>query len=262
MMTQPTPIYTAENCRPAWQLDWTLTIFWREPPRSDDWLTALRDATEQEGVRILSHRFPTPDSSQFLISTKPTVRPVDLVRSVKGRLQYLVRERWPKALQRNYDLHSIGSTQLGKVESYVASQLEHHPIESAVLKAQLFDLQVVRPDVDLSQYRFTAHARYRCNLHLSFVNDGRWRESRPQVLERVRAMILKASDAKGHLLSRVGLLPDHLHLVLGFSPEESPLDVALSYMNNIAFVDDMQPVLMRSCYLGTVGEYDLGALRQ
>jgi hypothetical protein len=132
------------------------------------------DVTEQDGVRILSHRFATPDSSQFLVSTKPTVRPVDLVHSIKGRLQHLARERWPKALQRNYDLHSIGSTQLEKVEAYVASQLEHHPVESGVLKAQLSDLQVMRPDVDLSQFRFTAHARFRCNLHLSFVNDWRW----------------------------------------------------------------------------------------
>ncbi len=261
-MTRPNPIYTVDNCKPAWQLDWTLTVFWREPPWTDDWLAALTDVTEQDGVRILNHRFATPDSSQFLVSTKPTVRPVDLVRSVKGRLQYIIRERWPKALQRNYDLHGIGSTQLEKVEAYIASQLEHHSVESSVLNAQLLDFQVVRPDVDLSQFRFTAHARHRCNLHLSFVNDWRWRESRTRVLERVRAMILRASDTKGHLLSRVGLLPDHVHLVLGFSPEESPLEVALSYMNNIALVYDMQPVLMRSCYLGTVGEYDLGAMRQ
>ena len=74
-------------------------------------------------------------------------------------------------------------------------------------------------------------------------------------------MIRRCASAHGDLLSRVGLLPDHIHLVLGFSPEEAPLDVALRYMNNIAFVFGMEPVLMHSCYLGTVGEYDLGAAK-
>ena len=128
------------------------------------------------------------------------------------------------------------------------------------LRAQLADLQIVNPEVDLGQPRFTAHARFRCNLHLVFVLQRRWRELRPELWEAVRQLIRKASTKKGHLLSRLGLLPDHIHLVLGFGPDESPLEVAASYMNNIAFAHDMQPALIPSCYLGTIGEYDLGAI--
>lgn len=259
-MSRPDPIYTRENTELAWQLDWSVTVFWREPPWSDDWLDALKVATEADGVRVLKHRFPTPDSSQFFVSSLPTVRPVKVVRSIKGRLQYLVRERWPKAFQRNYDMHSIGSTTLEKAEAYAASQLEHHSITGEE-KWRLADFQVVRPDVDLSQPRFSAHARFWCNVHLVFVNEGRWRESRVDRLTQVRAMILRAASTKGDLLSRVGLLQDHVHLILGFDPEMAPIDVALRYMNNIAFIYDMQPVLMPSCYLGTVGQYDLGAVR-
>ncbi len=109
-MSGLTPIYTADNVKIAYQLNWSLTVFWHDAPFSDDWLPALRQVTEADGVRILEHRFVTPTCSLFLISTRPELLAREIPRSVKGRLQYLVRDRWPKAFQRNYDLRSIGST--------------------------------------------------------------------------------------------------------------------------------------------------------
>ena len=75
-------------------------------------------------------------------------------------------------------------------------------------------------------------------------------------------MIRNASSAKKHLLSRVGILPDHLHVTLGTHPDEAPGAVALSYMNNIAFVHDMRPILMHGCYLAGFGRYDLGVVHE
>ncbi len=83
------PIYTPENCSTAYQLDWSVTLFWKLIPATDDWLAELMPVTEADGVRILRHRFPTADCSQFLVSSKTSVRPVDVVRSIKGRLQYV-----------------------------------------------------------------------------------------------------------------------------------------------------------------------------
>ena len=48
------------------------------------------------------------------------------VNRVKGRLQYLVRQSQPKALQRNYALRSFGAATREAVEKYVGSQLAHH----------------------------------------------------------------------------------------------------------------------------------------
>ena len=72
-------------------------------------------------------------------------------------------------------------------------------------------------------------------------------------------MLLRASRAKGHFLSRAGIVPGHVHLTLGCALNESPQEVALSYMNNLAYVRGMLPVLQFSCYVGTFGEYDVGA---
>jgi hypothetical protein len=257
----PTPIYTVENTKPAYQLDWSLTVFWKRLIGSDSWLAELQAGTKKDGVRVLSHHFSTKGCSQFLLSTLPTVRPVDAVRSVKGRLQTLLRRTMVQAFLRNYDLHSVGSTTREKAEAYVASQLEHHSATVGEVLHHLADLQFSDPDVDLSAAQYSAHARHRCNLHLSFVHDGRSRVIWIPQLTAARNMILRACAAHGIRLSRIGLLPDHLHLIVGLSHETAPIDAALSLMNNIAFVYDMRPILMPSCFLGTIGEYNLGAVR-
>jgi hypothetical protein len=75
-------------------------------------------------------------------------------------------------------------------------------------------------------------------------------------------MVLKASSAKRHRLSRAGILADHVHLLLGCNLAESPQEVALGYLNNLAYAQQMRPVYQYGFYVGTVGEYDLGAIRR
>ena len=88
----PDPIYTADNLSLAYELRWSVAVFWTHtapPPAS--WLPPLQEVTEPDGVRILEHRFTKANVSQFLISTKPHVPPAQCLRSVEGRLQHLVR---------------------------------------------------------------------------------------------------------------------------------------------------------------------------
>jgi hypothetical protein len=75
-------------------------------------------------------------------------------------------------------------------------------------------------------------------------------------------MLLKAGRAKGHRLSRAGILADHVHLLLGCNLAESPQEVALGYLNNLAYAQQMRRVYQFGFYVGTVGEYDLGAIRR
>jgi hypothetical protein len=257
---QPRPVYSPDNIRVAYQLDWSLTIFWRQPVWTDDWFEALQQALELDGIRLLKHRFSEPHISLFLVSTRPDVLPIDIPRRVKGRLQHLIRSEVKKPFQRNYDLRSIGSTVREKLEDYLGRQLDHHPEEDRRLHWMLTDMQVIRPDNDLSQPRFTSHGRFWSNLHLVMVNDWRRRETCRANIERVRSILIRAAEKKQHLLSRIAIIPDHVHLLFGTGIEESPLAVALSYMNNVAFVYNMEPVLKSSCFIGTCGEYDLGVI--
>ncbi len=254
-------IYTPENTKPAYELNWGLTVFWRAAPVPDtQWLTALQQATEPDGVRVLKHRLTTGDASQFFVSTKPHVKPEALLRSVKGRLQHAIREQVPKAFQRNYGLRGIGAAKRSAVEQYVADQLGHHRMADPNVQQRLARFQKSYPDVDLSLPSFSAHGEYWYNLHVVFVSAERWMEIRERVLEERLNAIEATAGTCGHRLSRAAILPDHVHVTLGCGISESPEQVALGYMNACAEAAGSKPEWRFSYYTGTIGEYDRGAV--
>lgn len=264
-MPAPRPLYTAETIHVAYQLNWSVTLFWRDPITSDEWLVPLREATESDGVRILEHQFAAPDISRFLVSTKPGVAPPAMLRSLKGRLQVLVRAVRPRAFQRHYDVHSLGQARRETVETYLAGQVEHHPMADPRVTKSLERNQIEQGDVegvDLSAMRSSGHGRFRYSLHLVMGRTERHREIREEKLAIAREGILRISRERGMLLSRAGVLPDHLHLLVGCPWEMSPLEVALCIMNNLAWMHGMKPIFEPGAYLGTVGEYDRNAVRK
>lgn len=257
----PAPIYTTQNCDdPAYQLDWSYSAFWRTRPPDLSWLDELTRLNEPDHIRILQHQFREPNVSQFLISTRPDVTPLLVVQRVKGRLQHLLHGSMPKPFRRNYSLRSIGSTRRDKLEQYLANQLNHHPMADLRVQQRLAQYQIFRPDVDLAQPSRTSHAEYGYNLHLVIVNDERYLEIRDEVLAGLRDMVLRAADTKGHRLSRAAIVPDHIHLTVRCQLEESPEEVVLGYLNNLAYACGMRPVFRFGYYVGTFSEYDLGVI--
>jgi hypothetical protein len=101
----------------------------------------------------------------------------------------------------------------------------------------------------------------RHNLHVVLVHRERWNEVREDVLASVRDMVVRAAEAKGYLLSRAGVLADHVHLLLGCPIDVAPDEVALGFLNNLAFAQGMRPVYQYGAFVGTVGEYTTGALK-
>jgi REP element-mobilizing transposase RayT len=257
----PDPIYTADNCcEPAYQLNWSYSLFWHKLPPDAAWLESLQAATEADGIRILQHEFGEKSVSQFLVSTRPDVAPQLIAQRLKGRLQHLVKATAPSAFQRNYAIRSVGSANRETIDDYLKGQVDHHPSADERVTEHLQDIQIHNAEVDLSQPSQTSHAIYWYNLHLVLVNDGRYREVHAEPLQALHDMLLKASGTKSHDLSRGAILPDHIHLALRCKIDESPESVALSYLNNLAFALGMKRVFRFGYYVGTFGEYDLGAI--
>ena len=255
------PIYTPKNTNPAYQLNWGLTIFWREDPIDDDsWLEELQSATEPDGVRVLKHRSISGTASQFFVSTRPPVSPAELIRSVKGRLQHVVRDQRPKAFQRNYSLRSIGAGKRDVVEEYVEDQLGHHKMADPAVQQRLKRYQQSFPGVDLGCRVRGAHGEYWYNLHLVFVNEGRWMEIREWMLDVLQATMISVCKKYEYRLSAIALLADHNHLTLGCPIDQSPEHVALTFLNNCAYKVGMKPIFRFGYYVGTFGEYDRGAV--
>jgi REP element-mobilizing transposase RayT len=132
----------------------------------------------------------------------------------------------------------------------------------APTQALLVHFQLEFPKVDLALRQTTAHGAYLYNLHLVLVHDGRWREIREQELVRTRNMVLRVAAVKKHRVSRLALLADQLHMVLGVPPVSSPEEIALAYLNNLAYTHGMQAVFSQGYYVGTVGDYDSWAIRR
>lgn len=262
-MSRPEPRYTPQNCQTAYQLNWSLSLFWKaNPVATDTWLADLKLVTEKDGVRILTHRMKGEGTSQFFVSTKPDVSPSEIVRSVKGRLQHRIREHAPRALKGNYSIKSVGEANLAELEGYLDLQLERHPMADARVQASLERFQIDDPAIELSQPRRSTNGEFICNLHIVLVYDGRWREIREEKLARNRDVIVKTAAKKGHLLAKARILADHIHMMVGCGVTENPMEVVLAYMNNIAYAYEMRPVFQYGFFVGTFGEYDRGAIRR
>jgi REP element-mobilizing transposase RayT len=132
--------------------------------------------------------------------------------------------------------------------------------QRSTFRAKLQRFQIVDPESDLSKSRATSHALYTFNLHVVLEVQPGEAAYDEATLQAWRDMILRASQAKGHLQSRASVLPNHIHLLLGCQLDESPEQVALSYLNNLAHACGMWALFKFSYFVGTFGEYDLGAI--
>ncbi len=259
----PEPLYTSGNCKPSYELRWSLALFSTcDLLPSDGWLPALKKVVEVDGVRILEFQASHQPVLHFLLSTKPEVTPPAIVKSVKGRLQHLIRNSCSGAFQRNFSLSSVGEVRQEVIENYVASQLGHHRMADERVQERLAAYQLEFPVVDLSEPIFSSHGRYLFNLHLVLAHGGRWCQVREDRLAKTRDMILGIAGKKQHRLPHAAILADHVHLTIGCAIEESPETVALTYMNNLAYAHGMERLFCHSYFVGAFGKYDLNAIRR
>ncbi len=259
----PEPLYTIENCAPAYQLRWSLALFSSLPlPPFDQWLDDLKAVTERDSVRILEYHVLPNGTNLFLLSTQTSVTPPAIVKPIKGRLQTILRPVATIDFRCNFRLTSVGEATVSVVENYVAQQLEHHRLASHSSQQLLQRFSLAFDDVDLTEPLNSSHGQYVLALHIVLVHAARWRIAEPAFLEKTRDAILAAAAKKQHRILRLSLLPDHVHFTLKIRYEVSPAEVALSYMNNIAFRHGMLNLWMPSYYVGTIGPYDMNAVRR
>ncbi|MBS0206186.1 MAG: hypothetical protein JSS49_25100 [Planctomycetes bacterium] len=258
----PDPLYTTASCRPAYQLRWSLALFVKQPlPPSDEWIDLLTAEAERDGVRVLDSCVQNRNPF-FTLSSRPEVSAPQIVKSIKGRLQNAIQHQVPKAFRRNFHLTSLGAANRKSTEAYVAQQLGHHHMADERVDRMLADFQLQFPDVDLSQPQYSSHGMYLYNLHVVLVHQERWNDICRTRLQTTTDMVVRSARVKGHRLSRVALLADHIHLTVGVPFDATPEGVALSYMNNIAFAHGMTHLFAPSYYVGTFGEYDMNAVRR
>ncbi len=255
------PLYRSENCQVAYQLNWSLSVFLSEDSVVEQIvIESLKPVLELDGIRVLKFVQSRPELLQFYLSSAPSVAPSEMIRLLKGRLQHVVRGIRPISFRRNYQINSVGSASVEILDRYVQNQTVNHPMAQERVQSMFEELQFHDECIDLAAPRANAHGRFVVSLHLVIETEGGWRDVRRVRLEKYVHAIRRSCEKHGWLLSRVGILANHIHVLLGAEVTDTPEKVALSLLNNLAFSQSMKPIFKFSYYVGTFGPYDRGAI--
>ncbi len=261
----PQPYYEADSATPCYKLrygwaGWP-TSGTRFPREMEHHLSSPADGSEKDGLRLLESRF-SPESVLMTLSVKPSVAPKFFTGRVKGRLQHaLMKAGLGVKFSRKLAMQSIGENHREDVEAYISNQIARESWADPRIIQVLAPLTVTNPSVDLSAPTETASGRYWYNLHLVLVTEERWRNSEATWLAKIRDQSFRIADKKGHGISRLSVMPDHLHFSLRGNIEHSPEQIALAFQNNLAFFLGQARVWRDTYYVGTFGEYDMNAVR-
>jgi REP element-mobilizing transposase RayT len=262
---RPEPLYRPEHVRAAYQLRYGWTGWPSGPPFSSDLLASvisdLAPAWEEDGLRVLEAS-PAAVQLQLTLSATPQVSPVMLAGRVKGRIQHHCRRiGTPIDFSRKLAVRSLGDATRAQVEAYVRNQVPNEALADERFRELLTEFTVVHPRVDLSQPTESRSGRYWYNLHLVLVVSERYRIGEATTLAKIRDTALRICVKNGYAASTVAVLPDHLHLAVRGAITQSPEEIALSFLNNLAYVLGQRPWWEAGYYAGTFGEYGMAAVR-
>ncbi len=259
----PKPVYTAEHCSAAYRLHYTWTgwptagtCFGSVPD-----LTQLDERWQAEGLHRIEGNW-SDESVQFTFSVSPAITPIFFTGRVKGRLQHALREAGtPVKFSRKVSFRAIGNNHSAEVRDYIAQQVPKERFVDPRFEQML--LQFTKVDnVERFQEPLESNSgRYWYNLHVVLVVAGRGRiESREQLQALDEALEATAAKHQYDLVARSWLL-DHLHIGMRGNILESPLDTALSIMNNTSYRIGCSAFWQPGFYVGSFSEYDLNAVR-
>ena len=90
--------------------------------------------------------------------------------------------------------------------------------------------------------------------HRAHSSDYTW-------LAKTRDECFRCADQHKHGVANLSVVPDHLHLALRGHYTQSPEEIALNYLNNLALIHGQQAVWQNGYYVGTFSEYNMNAIR-
>jgi REP element-mobilizing transposase RayT len=262
----PQPNYTPESIdRPAYQMrfSWTCWPSGDEvfPGCSQEILREVQAKWDADGIRMLEHRWSLA-MIQFTISVKPHVSPVFLAARLKGRLGHALRQTgMPVKFSRKVSVRSLGDATRAPIEEYVRQQIPRAKYVDPRTEQFLKQFTVGNSKVDLSAPSETNSGRYWYNLHLVLVTAQRVQYFDTASLTKIRDGCFRIAEKKGHQISVASVVPDHLHLALRGNIEHSAEEIALGFMNNLAYQFGSKPIWDCGYYAGTFGEYDMQCVR-
>jgi REP element-mobilizing transposase RayT len=256
------PLYDDPAVAPAYQLRYDWTAWSSEgaelPGGLSEVLGGIEPAWEDDGLRVLETRC-SRQLVQVLFSVKPTVSPVFCAARAKGRLQYALRKAGHATLlQRKLSLRSVGENATNDVRQYILSQVD----KETEYEAELAEFTRSDESVRLAAPTETRSSRYWYNLHLVLVTEERYCIRDLDRLRKLQECALRIARKKGYAIAQLAVLPDHLHVALRGNIAQSPQAIAWAFQNNLAYALGQCRIWQDTYYVGTFGEYGMGAIRR
>ena len=262
---QPQPLYDPSEANPAYHLRYTWTG-WPSQHKFEqtpvELLHRIEPLWEEDGIRLLEHRW-TDEMVQLLFSAKPNVSPLLLATRAKGRLDHAIRTAGlHMPLSRKFAVRSVGNNTTHEVEAYIERQVGKEEFVDDRFAELMATFTLTNDKVDLSRPSGSLRGRYWYNLHVVLVTAERFRVVDKQRLASIRDWSLKIAKKKAYSISRLSVMPDHLHLALRGDYAHPPDQIASAFQNNLAYALGKQRIWCDSFYVGTFGEYNMEAIRR
>jgi putative transposase len=74
----------------------------------------------------------------------------------------------------------------------------------------------------MAEYRRSAHAVFDLKYHVVWITKYRYKILKGRIAERARDLIRQTCQARGILIVRGAVSPDHIHMLVSAAPELSP----------------------------------------
>jgi putative transposase len=74
----------------------------------------------------------------------------------------------------------------------------------------------------MAEYRHSAHAVYDIKYHVIWITKYRYKVLRGRVAERARDLIRQICEARGVVVIRGAVSPDHIHMLVSAPPQLAP----------------------------------------
>jgi len=258
--------YGADSNHAAYSLRWSWTG-WASacffPDLSEQDWCKLGELWEQDGIRLLERKCDN-DCWQVTVSTKPNVVPTIIVGRLKGRIDHLLRSKGIAfKFSRKVSLRSLGSNTAMDVREYIRNQVDAAQFCDSDFAESLKQFTRVWDGEQIGQTPIeVTSGRYWYHLHLVLVVDDRRRIRDLSFLGGIFESSQAIALDRGYVLNSISVMPDHLHVCLRGAIADSPEAIALVYLNETCRMQSANGLWRPSYYVGTIGVYNMNAVRR
>jgi len=268
------PHFTALEA--AYQLHYYLylkTNYLRPLFQPDDTRTLITDVLAEvcahEKYHLLDPPVINPNHLKLLLSLEPNHRVSDVIKKLKGNISHRLRPSLcGKLWARGYFARTSGKIDIVRARDYVAQQVQHHGYRGDWTKA----LKFKNPDFTSPSFSFE-HCFAQLNYHLVLSTYNRVAIFDEAIAPSLFNYIVVIGRKHKFAVERIGLLPDHLHLLIEAVPSISVEQIIQAIMGNtfswmhknyfgVLKETDALNVWSPSFYAGSVGEFTTAQVKR